>query len=53
VWFQIVLVAGAVGLVGAALQRALRSRSNGLDAGTVSESWLADERGARRGRFDP
>jgi hypothetical protein len=50
---QIALVIGALALVGATLQRVLRRRPSGFDAGTVSESWLAEERGMRNGRFDP
>jgi hypothetical protein len=52
VWLLVVLVIGALGLLGLALQRLLRRRANAVDPGSVSESWLADERGMRRGRFD-
>jgi hypothetical protein len=54
VWLQLALVVGLMGALAAALRRLHSvppdSHSN-IDVGTVSEGWLAEQRGSRTDRL--
>jgi hypothetical protein len=53
VWLQLALVVGLVGLLAVATRR-LRVSPNSdpdIDVGTVSEGWLAEQRGSRTDRL--
>jgi hypothetical protein len=52
-WLQLTLVVALLGVLAIAMRR-LRVSANSdsdIDAGTVSESWLAAQRGSRADRF--
>ena len=46
-WLQVGLASGAVVLLTVVLRRIMRRKSQTIDVGTVSESWLAEQRGRR------
>jgi hypothetical protein len=52
-WFQLALVVGLLGVLAVAMRR-LRVSPNAdsdIDVGTVSESWLAEQRASRTDRL--
>jgi hypothetical protein len=46
-WWQVGLASGAVVVLFAVLRRLTRRKSQTIDVGSVSESWLAEQRGRR------
>ena len=46
-WLQLGLASGAVVVLLAVLRRMMRRKSNSIDVGPVSESWLAEQRARR------
>jgi hypothetical protein len=49
-WLQLALVVGLLGVVAVAMRRLLVSPNAqpDIDVGTLSESWLAEQRGSRK-----
>jgi hypothetical protein len=47
-WIQLGLAGGAVVVVVAVLRRVFRRRTQKIDVGPVSESWLAEQRARSR-----
>jgi membrane protein implicated in regulation of membrane protease activity len=46
-WLQVGLASGAVVVLIAVVRRMMRRKSQNIDVGPVSESWLAEQRARR------
>jgi len=46
-WLQLGLASGAVVVLFTVVRRIMRRKSQSIDVGPVSESWLAEQRGRR------